>query len=308
MKKILIPLFTILIIGCKQTDNERFILPNWQQGDYRYIKTGVSMFSNVDKDTMLNLYANNEYKFSIIDVSKDFYTIEMQNISEPDFDIKFGIDSLENEVDKMVSLIKSFPKISIPYQVRLTKQGEIDGIVDWEQVLEKFIVRIMDIADSIGFKPEEHQYLKQHFNATIGIEENLRNVLCKDVIDILELYNTKIPALDSIVTEIIEAPNPSTGTIVEAKLHYKTLSINNGIYEIEMRMELDDGFFSNSENFVEDFFNKEASKKKFKPVFENYSIYYWNSNTSWIDSTKFYMNLIADTVMVKVRTKTSTYK
>ncbi|GAB7087310.1 hypothetical protein [Marinifilum fragile] len=308
MKKILIPIFAILILGCNQTDKDGYILPDWQQGDYRFIKTEVSSFSRVNNDTIYNLSAKNEYKFSVVGVSKDFYTIEMQNISKPDFDFTIGIDSVGNDINKMMSLLQSFPKISIPYQVRITKSGEIDEIVDWETVLDKFVAKIMHIADSIGFRPEEHQYMKQYFSSTIGIEENLRNTLFKEISDNLDLYNTKIPEPDSIVTEKIQVPNPNTGMIVNAKLHYKTLSVTNGIYEIEMRIEFDDDIFSNSDDFVEDFFNKDSTKETFKPDLENYSIFYWNSTTSWIDSSRFHMNLIADTIEVRMKTKTLMYK
>jgi hypothetical protein len=308
MKKYLIPIFTIFILGCNQTDNEGYILPDWKQGDYRYIKTEVSSFSRVNNDTIYNLSAKNEYKFSIIDVSKDFYTIEIQNISKPDFDFNIGIDSIGEDVNKMVSLIQSFPKISIPYQVRITKSGEIEGIVEWEKVLNKFVDKIMDIADSIGFRPEEHQYIEQYFSSTIGIEENLRNTLFKEVADNLDLYNTKIPEPDSVVTETIQVPNPNTGMIVNGKLHFKTLSVINGVYEIEMKMEFEDDIFSNQDDFMDDFFNKDTTKKTFKPDMENYSIFYWNSSTSWIDSSRFYMNLVADTIEVRMRTKTLMYK
>lgn len=308
MKNYLIPIIAILIIGCNQTKKEGYILPDWQQGDYRFIKTEISSFTKVNNDTIYNLSAKNEYKFSIVGVSKDFYTVEIQNISKPNFDFKFGIDSLGKDVDKMMSLIQSFPKISIPYQVRLTKQGEFDRIVDWEQVLNKFVSKIMHIADSIGFRPEEHQYIKQYFNSTIGIEENLRNALFKEISDNLNLYNKKIPEKDSIITELIQVPNSKRGKIVNAKLNFRTLSINNGIYEIEMRIEFDDDIFSNSENFIEDFFNKDTTKKEFKSKMENYSIYYWNSNTSWIDSSRFYMNILSDTMEIRMRTKTLMYK
>ncbi|RKD87829.1 hypothetical protein [Mangrovibacterium diazotrophicum] len=308
MKKYLIPILGIFILGCNQTDKEGYILPDWKQGDYRFIKTEVSSFSRVNNDTIYNLSAKNEYKFSIVDVSKGFYIVEMQNISKPAFNFTFGLDSMENDVNKMMSLIQSFPKISIPYQVRLTKTGEIDGIVDWEQVLNKFVTKIMSIADSLGFRSEEHQYIEQYFNSTIGIEENLRNVLFKEISDNLDLYNVKIPKTDSILSESIQVPNPETGMIVNAKLHYKTLSVSNGIYEIEMRMEFEDDIFSNSDDYVEDFFNKDSVKKEFKPNLENYSIYYWNSNTSWIDSSKFYVNLVADTIEVRMRSKTLMYK
>lgn len=308
MKKYLIPIFTVFILGCNQTKKDGYILPDWQQGDYRYIKTEFSSFSTVNNDTIYHLSDINEYKFSIVDVSKDSYTVEIQNISKPDFNLNIGIDSIGEDVNKLISLIQSFPKIPIPYQVKISKSGEIDGILDWEQVLEKFVTRIMNIADSIGFKPEEHQYLKQHFNSTIDIEENLRNTLFNEISDNLDLYNRKIPEKDSVVTEAIQLPNPKTGMNVNTKLHYRTLSIKNGIYEIEMRMEFNDDIFSNPEKFVDDFFNKDTTRKEFKPDMENYSIYYWNSNTSWIDSSRFYMNFVADTIEARIKTTTLMYK
>jgi hypothetical protein len=308
MKKYLILIFGVFILGCNQIDKEGYILPEWELGDYRFIKTEISSFCRVNNDTIFNFSDQNKYKFSIVDVSKDYYTVVMQNISQPDFDYTMGLDSIGNEIDKVMYLLQSFPKISIPYQVRITKYGEIDGIVDWEKVLDEFVAQIMHIADSIGFRPEEHQYMEQYFSSSIGIEENLRNALFKEISDNLDLYNTKIPEPDSVLTEMIQAPNPKTGMIVNAKLLFKTLSIKDGVYEIEMKMEFEDEIFSNQDDFMDDFFNRDMTKKTFKPDLENYSIFYWNSNTSWIDSSRFYMNLVADTIEVRMETKTLTYK
>ena len=308
MKQFQFFLIVILVVSCNKTNKEDYILPDWERGDYRFIKTNVYSFSRINSDTVYDLAAENLYKFSVIDVSNDQFTIEMQNITKPNFDYGLGTDTIGDGLNKIISLLESFPKISIPYQVRLTKTGKINEIVDWEIVLDKYVSRMIQIADSIGFGPEEHHYIKQYFSSTIGIEEDLRNALFNEISDILELYDIKIPATDSIIAEGIEVPNPSTGSIIEGELKYRTLSITNGMYEIEMRMEFDDDIFVNPDEYVDSFFKKDTTKNKVIPEMEIYSIYYWNSNTSWIDSSKFYMNVFTDTVEVRMMTKALMYK
>ena len=308
MKKYLIPILAIFLLNCSDSDKDQYVLPDWQIYDYRFIDVEVSSFSRLHDDTIYNIKATNSYKFTIVDKSDQFYTVEMRNITAPNIDFVAGIDSLQEPINKIMFLVDNFSKISIPYRVQLTIDGEIVGIVDWENVFEKFMLEIFNIADSIGFSADEFQYFEHYVNTNLGMEEALRNALFKEISDVLELYNTKIPKKDSIITQMIQAPDPNSGRIVNANLHYRTLEVINGIYKIEMEIDFADDLFADSDKLINDLLESNEPSKPLNVNMENRAIYYWNSNTSWIDSSRFYMNVVTDSIEINVQSNTVLYR
>lgn len=309
MRSLSVIVILFAFFSCKNNDKNGMIVPRWEKGDFRYVKTTMTSFSRVNQDTIFSISSGNLYKMTINDKTQDSYLLEIVNLSKPDFTFKTSVDSIniKNNVNNFTSLMQSFPKISIPYKVKISLEGEIVEIVEWENVLNTFMIRMIEIADSIGFKPEEHSYIKQYINSNYSVEENLRNTLFKEISDNFELYNIPIPK-DSIVVKEIQAPNPQTGQIIYLKVKYRTISIKNGIYEIEMKIDFGDELFTNSQDYVDEYFNEEKKKNTIKPKLDNYSIFYWNSNTSWIDSSKFFVNYQTDTIQVNMKTKTVMYK
>lgn len=306
MRHLYIISILIILISCDNSHEVRLIVPNWEKGDYRYIKTTTTLYSRVKQDTIFNMKSGNLYKLSVMDKSRDFYLVEFVKLTKPDFAYNMGIDSLRNNFKHLVGLLQSFPKISIPYKVKISMVGEIKEIVDWKNVLNRFTLKMFEIADSIGFKPEEHEFIKQYFNSSFKMGENLRNTLLKDLPDIFEVYNIPIPK-DSAVTKHLQVQEPETGQKIDAKVEYRTLSIINGIYEIEMKTDIGDGF-ATSKDYIEEFFNKKNKGKSSNSKMDNYSVFYWNSNTSWIDSSKSFIDRHTDTFEIKMRTNTLIYK
>lgn len=309
MRYLGIILILITFLSCKDIDKNGLIVPNWKEGDYRYIKTTTTSFSCINQDTIINVSSGDLYKMTISDKTKKSYFVEIVNLSKPDLGFKTSIDSIDNNsnINRFVGLIKSIPKISIPYKVKITSMGEIVEIVDWKNVSNKFMVRINEIADSIGFNPKEHSYIKQYISSNLSAEEKLRSTLLNEISGNFELYNIPIPK-DSVVVKQIQVPNPKTGKTLNTKVEYRTISVKNGIYEIEMKVDFEDNSFVNSQDYVADFFNIKKKKKPLKPKMNNYSIYYWNSETSWIDSSNYLMDLKTDTIEIKMKTKTVLYK
>lgn len=282
------------------------IVPNWEKGDYRYVKSNMTAFTCINQDTIMNVNAGKLYKLTITDKTKDHYIVEVIHLSKTDITFKTSIDSMNGNLNKFAGIIQNLSKFSIPYKVKVSSAGEIEEIVDWKNVLNNFISKAFEIRDSIGFKPEEQTCFKQYVDSTFSLEKDLRNALLKDISDNFELYNIPIPK-DSAVTKYIRMPNSKTGQITNTKVEYRTLSIKDGIYEVEMKINMKDLLF-NSHDYIEDFFSKEKKKKLFEPQMDNYYIFYWNSNTSWIDSSKFVMDMHTDTIEIKMMNKTVMYK
>src|SRR5690606_28952897 len=100
-------------------------------------------------------------------------------------------------------------------------------------------------------------------------------------------YGTQIPKT-SVISEQVQVPNPQSGILTNTSINYQTLSVTDGIYKIEAKVDLDESFFEKPEDYVANHFSENNEKKR-SPIMDNTTIYYWDSNTTWIDSSIFHM-------------------
>ena len=295
MKKLICIISAFLLVNCSNSKKEIITAPGWQKGDLRHIKTNMMGFVKVKDDTLANLHDENTYSFKVVDVSKDFYTVELKNISKSETDYTFNIDTIEDEHNKMITFLHSFKKIPVSFKLKLSKSGSIIEIVDWELVLDKFITRFIKMADSLNLPKQDQEYVEQFYPTSFVSEAYLREALISELSEYLDFYNKKLPTDDSIATEKHDFYDPFTNRIIDAKLIYEISSIKNGIYTVKGRDEFDEDDLINHDDYLDNFFNDNEAKTKLSMRLERYLTFYWNSNTSWIDSTFIYSSQIRDT-------------
>jgi hypothetical protein len=193
-------------------------------------------------------------------------------------------------------LIDNIGKLSIPYTVRINNSGKVESIVEFEKVLAQFENKIFLLADSIEISDYETEILAGLVADKPTFSKDLESQLTKNVNELFEIYSKAIP-FDTI-TEKISETDPMTGRYLDLTVKYYILSENNGIYKIKADIIWDKNVFSENDQYVENFFNKENSKSPAVSSVENYIIYEWNSNSSWIEDLKYVMDMNIDTVSV----------
>jgi hypothetical protein len=308
MKYNILLIIALIITSCNnQAPKHIEIKPNWKAKDSRYIKIDIRTFTVINCDTLVNVSAQRTSHFQIMDRNNENYELKITPQDNVDFRISTSIDSINNNFNYIEYLIKVLSKAQIPYNAIISKAGEVIGILDWGMYHDNFLNRVYYLADSLNIKQEDLKQVEHYFSSN-NSEQQFKSQLIKDLSDYFDIYGTII-SIDTLTTEVIQIENPNNGMPMEAKMTYQILSIINDTYEIEMKIDFGNELFSDDEEYLNDFFEgKSDSIDKTKSYFENFGIYYWNSKTSWIDSSSFEVNFINDSINVQMKTSIQTYQ
>jgi len=298
----------LIIAGCnKQSTNQIEITPDWELNDSRFILTNVQTFTTINSDTLVNVSGNRLSHFQIADKDKENFELIITPLDSTDFQINTTIDSMNHNFEYLEFLITELSKAQIPFNAIISKAGAVKGLLDWDLYHDNFLKKVYHLADSLNIKQEELQQVEHYFSSN-NSEQSFKNGLLKELDDYFDLYGTII-SKDSITTEIIQTENPNNGLPIEAKLTYRIISKINDTYKIGMKIDFGEELFSNEDEYLNEFFNgKSDSLNKPSQIFENFGVYYWNSKTTWIDSSSFEVNFINDSINVHMATSIQTYQ
>ncbi len=304
IRQLIIIILLAVFYSCSNKNTE-LITPNWEEGDYRIVEKNISFIFCLKQDTAINIVSKRIYKIDVVLKTNNFYIIEIKNISNPHFSYENSSDSIKKTFNKVfIQYSNLINKISTPpYQVKVSRAGEIIGIINWENFLDNYTNMIFEIYDSNNTRSyEETDLLKQNFkaNSNNNFELELKEELLKDISDNLYIYNICL-LKDSIIKKQSNIVNPLSKKPTTAFEEFRLISINNDTYEIKYNIN-----FNNiiPKKNIKDIYNKRYNIDDIIQNINMHSNYYWNSYSTWIDSSNSFVGFKNDTIEVKMITNT----
>lgn len=276
-------LATLILTSCSQED-QSVIRPSWEQGDVKYYDFQFTNLVKVNEDTIANVTAEKRLRLTVIEKSSDGYIIEVTNLATKNFKLTSYIDSIETKFNKSIDILQEMTKNYIPFKVKVSNDGELLNIVDFEDYYLKFMENIVGMKDTLKITDEDKKTIKRIFPSdNREFKEKLTEALAKEITDLFDIYNTQNPNTGDVKEEIVTA-NPKTGEPINATLTYHTNSITERTHEIEMTATYDN-------ETLTDILTKDTVLTKDKKFTKQYldnvvssSKYFLDPKTNWVDS------------------------
>ena len=297
MRTILI-LMILMTISCSNHKNDT-VVPLWNKSDYRNVNLSISAIEIKAHDTILNMNVFKNYKITIVDILTDGFIIKVSVIPKLNINFQSNSDTIKNNYKKILGLIKKIPELNITYHVKISKFGEIKEILDWRDVADTIMHKIILMANKFRFTESEKEIVKKIVGSQFSMEVEVKKALLMNLIDLFEIYNSKLP-LDSMYKVKIKYPNPGSDYPISAIETHRIKSKFKDTYEIEVMVDLDENSFDSQRDVFDKYFKKDTIKKRDKPKISITKLYYWNSSSGWVDSMKLFTYSKTDTMEIKI--------
>lgn len=299
MTRIIFTVFLITTISCGNRDSESEIIkPKWTTGDYRFFNEQGSIFIRTDSDTIINTEYEKKLKVTVVEKVGQDYIVEIALQPLGNLSMTTTVDSLRDlssRMNNVFEITKDLTKFNIPYKVRVSENGKLIDIVNFDNHFEKYIDTFLNIRDSIEISDKEREDFKLITRNKGTIADQLRAAIEKEASELLAIYNIKNPVNGDIVEETT-MPNPKTGEILPTTLTYHSKSFSGDIQEIELNIKL--------EKSLNDILaDSTATKEKFNyDDMINLTTYILNHRTGWLESYKSTVDYTSDKFEIKMRT------
>lgn len=299
MTRFILTVFLIATISCNNRDSESDIIkPKWTTGDYRFFNEKGSIFVRMDSDTIVNTEYEKKLKLTVIEKVGQDYIIEIALQPLSDLSMTTTVDSLRDlsrRMNNAFEIVKDLTKFHIPYKVKVSENGEVIDIVDFDNYLAKYMDTFLGIRDSITINDEEKADLKRITQNNGTIADQLQKAIAKEASELLAIYNIKNPVNGDIVEETT-MPSPKTGEPLPTTLTYHSKSFIGDIQEIELSIKIEDSL----NDILAD---STAIKEKFKyNDMVNLTTYFLNQKTGWLESSNSTVDYKSDKFEMKMRT------
>jgi hypothetical protein len=299
MTRFILTVFLITTISCNNTDSESEIIkPKWTTGDYRFFNEKGSIFVRMDSDTIVNTEYEKKLKLTVIEKVGRDYIVEIALQPLSDLSMTTTVDSLRDlsrRMNNAFEIVKDLTKFNIPYKVKVSENGEVIDIVDFDSYLAKYMDKFLGIRDSITINDEEKADLKRITRNKGTIVDQLQKAIAKEASELLAIYNIKNPVNGDIVEETT-MPSPKTGEPLPTTLTYHSKSFIGDIQEIELSIKIEDSL----NDILAD---STTIKEKFKyNDMVNLTTYFLNQKTGWLESSNSTVDYKSDKFEMKMRT------
>lgn len=296
MTKELLTLVAISLISCTSNDNNDEILkPNWEVGDYRFFDEKGSYFAKVKNDTLANSTFEKIIKMTVVE-KQDDYILEIEILPAKDFSFNLSVDSLDNQINNTLYVLKDLTKYNLPYKIRVSPLGELLEIVDFDSYYEKFIEQVFHLKDSIKINEESKQTIKILTQSDSPFKQRLEETLWKEVDEYFDIYNTTNP-VDRDVTKDFNIPDSKTGEPTPITLTFHSLSVSGDIQEIELIMKFEKKL---SDILANDSLQTDAPVDFDPNTLGNRTIYSYNMRTTWAESIQSSIRTNADSIEMRI--------
>lgn len=305
MTRIILIVFLIATISCSNRDSESEVIkPKWATGDYRFFNERGSIFVRADSDTIVNTKYEKKLKVTVVEKVGQDYIVEIALQPLNDLSMTTTVDSLRDLSSRMnnaFDIIKDLTKFNIPYKVRVSENGEVIDIVDFDNYLVKYMDTFFSIRDSIKISDEEKADLKIITQNKGTITDQLQTAIAKEASELLAIYNIKNPVNGDIVEETT-MPSPKTGEPLPTTLTYRSQSFTGDIHEIELDIKIE-------ESLNDILADSTATKEKFKyNDMINLTTYFLNQKTGWLESSKSTVDYKSDKFEMKMRIDVKSFR
>lgn len=299
MTRFILTVILIATISCSNRDSvSEIIKPKWTTGDYRFFNEKGSIFVRMDSDTIINTEYEKKLKLTVIEKVGQGYIVEIALQPLSDLSMTTTVDSLRDlsrRMNNAFEIVKDLTKFNIPYKVKVSENGEVIDIVDFDNYLAKYMDTFLGIRDSITINDEEKEDLKRITQNKGTIADQLQKAIAKEASELLAIYNIKNPVNGDIVEETT-MPSPKTGEPLPTTLTYHSKSFTGDIQEIELSIKIEDSL-----NYM--LADSTATKEKFKyNDMINLTTYFLNQKTGWLESSKSTVDYKSDKFEMKMRT------
>ncbi len=299
MTRFILTVFLITTISCNNTDSESEIIkPKWTTGDYRFFNEMGSIFVRMDSDTIVNTEYEKKLKLTVIEKVGQDYIVEISLQPLNDLSMTTTVDSLRDlsrRMNNAFEIVKDLTKFNIPYKVKVSENGEVIDIVDFDNYLAKYMDTFLGIRDSITINDEEKADLKRITQNKGTIADQLQKAIAKEASELLAIYNIKNPVNSDIVEETT-MPSPKTGEPLPTTLTYHSKSFIGDIQEIELSIKIEDSL-----NDILADSTKIKEKFKYNDMV-NLTTYFLNQETGWLESSNSTVDYKSDKFEMKMRT------
>lgn len=298
MTRIILTVFLIATISCGNRDSEsKVIKPKWTTGDSRVFNEKGSIFVRTDSDTIVNTEYERKLKLTVVEKVGREYIVEIALQPLGGLSMTTTVDSLRDlsrRMNNAFEIIKDLAKFNIPYQVKVSENGEVIDIVDFDNYLAKYMDTFLGIIDSIEINDEEREDLKRITQKKGTIADQLQKAIAKEASGLLAIYNIKNP-VDGDIVERTTMPSPKTGEPLPTTLTYHSKSFTGDIQEIKLSIIIEDSL----SDILAD---STASKERFKyNDMINVTTYFLNRKTGWLESSKSTVDYKSDKFEMKMR-------
>jgi hypothetical protein len=296
---ILIALLTLTISCGNEHTKEEIIKPKWSVGDSKVFNEKGSMFIRMDSDTIMNVAYEKNIKVIIVDKIGQDYIVEIEPQPIGDLSMTTSIDSLKDLSVRMTNaldVLKDLSKFIIPYRIKVSENGEIIDIVDFDSYFEKFMGSIVKAKDSIKITDEEKETIKLLSNNKGTIIDKLQTEIAKESSELLSIYNIQNPINGDIVEETT-MPNPKTGEELPTTLTYHSKSVNGDTQEIELNIRIHESL---NDILADSTQNQSKNKLNYQDMV-NLTTYSFNHKTGWLEGSTSTIDFTSDTFEMKIR-------
>lgn len=299
MTRIILTIFIFATISCTNKDSANEIIkPKWTPGDYRYFNEKGSIFVRTGLDTIVNTEYEKNLKLTVIEKVGQDYIVEIALQPLHNLSMTTTVDSLRdlsNRLNNALEIIKDLTKFNVPYKIKVSENGEVIDIVDFDNYLTNYMDTFLGLRDTMKITDEDKEDLKLVIKSKGTIAERLQSAIAKETSELFAIYNIKNPVNGDIVEETT-MPNPKTGEPLPTTLTYHSKSFSGDIQEIELNIKLE-------ESLNDILADSTTTKEKFNyNDMINLTTYFLNHKTGWLESSKSTVDYKSDKFEMKMRT------
>ena len=299
MTRIIATILLLTTIGCSNREAETEIIkPKWAIGDFRLFNEKGSMFVRTGSDTIVNTEYEKNIKLTVVEKIGRDYIVEIALQPIGDLAMTTTVDSLRDlssRLNNALEIIKDLTKFNIPYKVKVSENGEVIDIVDFDNYLAKYMDIFLGVRDTVKISDRQKEDLKLITQNKGTIADRLQTAIAKEASELLAIYNIKNPLNGDIVEETT-MPSPKTGEPIPTTLTYHSKSFTGDIQEIELNLKIE-------ESLNDILADSTTTKEKFKyDDMVSLTTYFLNYKTGWLESSKSTVDYKSDKFEMKMRT------
>lgn len=285
MKQLLwLIIFQVLIGACNSIPEK--ILPDWKEGDTKLIIYNYDG-QILKNDSIVDFNVNKKHNVRVVENQDNFYILEFTNKSKIDISFLSESDTIYNDDTKFFELLSRLPQFDVPFEVKFSKEGKPIEIIDWEIVIGDFIIRLLDIADSVDFNKYSNKYIETQARSAFEVEDRLKIALLQEISEVFEVYGSLIPK-DSTMVEYNQVSNPENGKLVDVMNTTRLHNFEKNIVELSFSLDFDENqIINNDEDNIDDIFDTETKKSDIEMTHDKKL--YWDVKSTWpvkIDETE----------------------
>ncbi|WP_181163753.1 hypothetical protein [Pontibacter mangrovi] len=262
---------------------EEIIKPKWRTGDSKVFNEKGSLFVKTGSDTIMNAAYEKNVKVTITEKVGQDYIVKIAHQPTGDLSMSTSVDSLEDiltGLDNAKDVLKDLSKLRIPYKVKVSENGEVIDIVDFDIYLKAFLEKVKLAKGTRQVNDEEMASLQMLTQNQEAISVQLQALIAKESSELLSVYNIQNPINGDIV-EAITMPNPKTGEELPATLTYHSKSTTGDVQEIELNIKIHESL----NEILGDSIQEAGKDKTNYQDMVNLTTYLFDHKTGWLDSS-----------------------